>query len=259
MKSYLKLGIPLILLFLLSCYSAQIRSSAQDATATPPVNSNAKPSPEIAETPKDETLPAMSFFEVEISPFEKKDKTISVQIEEVNGWADIKEGAEFDIVNEYGYLGKGKLRFVKKEPGAPGYWLADVSKKDMRPNINELCKQRMQEREKESPRIPALGVYPSLSERSKTKTAAAMDMSEGARAAREAVYRSLPKEVIDRADVYGEKGSLEYPNSWADLDGDGKIDYASIRVTCAELPNSHCIENLFLHSGKWIKIPVLLK
>lgn len=73
---------------------------------------------------------------------------------------------------------------------------------------------------------------------------------------RHSVFMSLPKEIRDGADVYNKaEQDLEYPNRWADLDGNGKIDFVYIRVRCEEKPYSHCGKYLSLLDGKWIELP----
>lgn len=208
--------------------------------------------------------PDVGIFYVVLSPFRYNQKKAKKQgfgffdnrLFSSFGWVKIKEGLEFDIVNQYGFLGKGRIvKFVKAKKGSSAYWEIAVVKNSLRDEIDKLAETRMGELEAESPSLPAIGVFPSKPERAGIRSGDKIDATAEATAARQTVYLSLPKEITDNADVYGEAGKLEYPNDWADLNGDGEIDYVNIRIRCEEKPHSHCEKNLFLHDGKWIELP----
>lgn len=208
--------------------------------------------------------PNIGIFDVVLSPFRYNQKKLQKQpfgffdnsFDTYFGWGEVKEGLEFDIMNQYGFLGKGRIvKFIKPNNNYDGYWEIEVIKNSLRDDIAELADTRMGELEAELPSIPAIGVFPSKSERKNSKSGNKIDTSEKARSERHIIYLNLPEEIRNNADVYGERGDLEYPNSWTDLDGDGKIDFVYIRVRCAEKPRSHCGKYLFLQNGKWLELP----
>ena len=197
----------------------------------------------ISESPKDvengnsQTLAldktAVGIFHIVLSPFrynQEKDKKqdfnfFDNRIFSFFGSAEIKEAKEFDIVNQYGFLGRGRIvKFVKPTKDQSAYWKIEIIKNSLRDNLGELADTRMGELEAEIPLLPAIGVFPSNAGRKNIRSGDKIDTSEKATAERQAIYLSLPKQIRDKADVYGEAGELEYPNIWADLDGDGAID-----------------------------------
>ncbi len=234
-----------------------------------PANLEATPSPSSSSYLNFDTISPrnIGIFDVILSPIDERGKGKKIQYDfyenQLSSWvgeANIKEGSEFDLMNEYGFLGKGRVtRFVAATKTEEGYWEIEVLRDSLRSNIDELANTRMREREKESPSLPAIGIFPSLSTRKHIRSGDKIDMSEKAMEKRQAVYLSLPKEIRDNADVYGQSGSLEYPNTWADLDGDGNIDYVDIRVQCEERVHSHCNKNLLLLDGKWNELTEPIK
>lgn len=158
-------------------------------------------------------------------------------------------------MNEYGFLAKGRfIKYVNSSDETDGHWIVEVIKDSLRPDFDNLSQTRMMEMEKENPIIPAYGVYPSRPERKNIRSGDKVDMSEKGMSERQAVFLSLPQEIRDKANVYSENRELEYPNRWADLDGDGKIDFVYMRVRCLENPRSHCGKYLSLTDGKWTEL-----
>lgn len=208
--------------------------------------------------------PAVGIFQVVLSPFRYGQKKFKKQsfdffenhVTDFNSWAEMKAGLEFDVVNQYGFLGKGRVvKFVAATADQSAFWEIEIVKGSLRNDLDKLAETRMGELEAEVPSLPAIGIFPSRPERKNIRSGERIDTSEKAIAERQAVYASLPEKIRDNADVYGEAGKLEYPNGWADLDGDRKIDYVYMRVRCADKPNSHCEKNLFRQADKWSELP----
>jgi len=198
----------------------------------------------------------ITVFDLILAPFEKNQKKITGRVFSIYGSAKIKKDDEFDIMNEYGFLGKGRfVKYVNSTKEKDGYWVIETAKNNVRPDIDELSFTRMGEMEKEYPILPAYGVFPSKSERRNIRSGGKVDMSEKGTSERQLVFQSLPKEIQDGSDVYNERRELEYPNRWSDFDGDGKIDFVYVRVRCSEEPHSHCGKYLHLLDGKWIELP----
>lgn len=199
--------------------------------------------------------PEITVFDLVLIPNDKN-KEISIKMDDFFGYAEIKSGAEFDILNEYGFLAKGKfVKYVEPSKNSKGYWIVEILKDTLRTDFVELSNTRMLEMEKESPTIPAYGVFPAKSARENIRSGDKVDMSENAISRRQAVFMSLPDEIKENANVYSQKGQLEYPNRWADSDGDGQIDFVYIRVRCEAEPNSHCGKYLYLQDGNWSELP----
>lgn len=241
----------------LFCFSAC--PDLRNSTAQSDVNNSAA-IPKVDITPEkkpEESSPEITVFDLILSPYGKKQNKIYNEVEVFYGSAKIEKGAEFDILNEYGFLGKGKfVEYVKLTKDTIGYWKVEISKANVRPDIEKLSYTRMSEMEKEYPILPAYGVFPSKPERAKFKTSDGVDLSEKGISERQTVFMSLPQEIRDGADVYNKaEQNLEYPNRWMDLDGDGKIDFVYIRVRCEEEPYSHCGKYLYLQNEKWIELP----
>lgn len=197
----------------------------------------------------------MLVFDLVLSP-EKKQEKVYHEVFDFYGSAKIKSGDEFDIMNEYGFLGKGRfINYVADSEEADGHWTVEVMKESLRSDFRELSFTRMKEMEKENPMIPAYGIFPSEPGRKNIRSGDKVDASEKGKSERKSVFISLPKEIQAGADVYAEKRELEYPNRWADLNGDGKIDFVYIRVRCEEKPYSHCGKYLSLLEGKWTELP----
>ena len=269
MKFVLLFSIMLCLICFPACQEAKTSSvepngnSASQSTKNATFNNSS--SATLSETPDDAiNAPNIGVFYLTLSPFRSSQKKLKKQhfglwrgdFNSFFGWAKIKEGLEFDIINQYGFLGKGRvLEFVKSINDPPGFWKAEVITTSLRNDLNKLANTRMGELEAELPSIPAIGVFPSKPERKNIWSGAKIDSGKKAMSKRATVFLSLPEEIKDNAEVYGQKGNLEYPNSWADLDGNGKIDYVFIRVRCKKKPRSHCEKNLFLHNGKWVDLP----
>lgn len=282
MKFVLSLSVLMGLLFTTACpglknsaaeadknagLSKTVENNARQGDSVPPIASEtsrkdqsggSQPSPETVDKP------AVGVFQVVLSRFRYGQKKFKKQdfdffenrVFEFNGWAEMKAGLEFDIVNQYGFLGRGRMvKFVAATADESAFWEIEVIKNSLRSDLDRLAETRMGELEAETPSLPAIGIFPSRPERKSISSGNRIDTGEKALAERQAVYSGLPKEIRDRADVYGEAGSLEYPNGWADLDGDGKIDYVYIRVRCDEKPGSHCEKNLFRTADKWSELP----
>lgn len=222
-------------------------------TPTPKVvATNDTPGNQTAERSK----PEITVFDLILKPIEKKQKNVTEEVYKFYGSAEIAKNSEFDIVNEYGFLAKGKfVKYIEPTQDSDGSWEIEIIKDSLRSDFNKLSKTRMMEMENESPTIPAYGVFPSTSARQTIRSGEKIDQSDKAKSERQSVYRSLPTEITERADVYSQKGELEYPNRWADFDGDGKIDFVYIRVRCDENPNSHCGKYLYFYAGKWSELP----
>jgi hypothetical protein len=189
---------------------------------------------ELKTTPKETVSIAenIGILDVTIFPNEKNQKQFEIQVDSVSGSLAAKEGTEFDVMNEYGFLAKGKL--ISKDND--GFWKAEVIAESIRPNLFELCQNRMLEREKESPNIPAFGVFPTDSARSKINSGNKIDVSEKAVNYRVSVYKSLPKEIQDfgNAVTKGTKGNLDSLDAWSDFNGDGEIDFVVIKNNSAK-------------------------
>lgn len=240
------------LLFVSACpelNNKAAQSNVDDLASTPKIDNT-------AQKKSDESIPEIAVFDLLIAPDELNQKKISDEVEDFYGSAKIEKGAEFDIMNEYGFLGKGKfIKYVKASDDEKGYWEIEILKDTLRPDIDSLSINRMQEMEKEYPILPAYGVFPSKSERKNIRSGDKVDLSEKGMSERQSVFMSLPKEIRDGTDVYNKaEQNLEYQNRWTDLDGDEKIDFLYIRVRCEEKPNSHCGKYLFLQDGKWVEL-----
>ena len=255
MKSFLTVSIFVWLtLFAAACPEAKNLSASSniaDAAAPSSDDDNA------AHKKSDDSAEQIAVFDLLLSPFEKNQKAVVEEVSEFYGAAKIEAGAEFDIVNEYGFLGKGKFKsYVKPSKNERGHWLIEIRKNRVRPDLEELSSRRMQEMEKEYPLLPAYGIFPSKPERKKIKTSQGVDLSENGMSERQTIFLSLPKPVRDGVDVYNKaEQNLEYPNRWADLDSDGKIDFVYIRIRCEENPHSHCGKYLSLFNGRWTELP----
>lgn len=210
---------------------------------------------ELKTTPKESISVAegIGILDVSLFPDEKNKSKFVIEINSVSGLLEPKAGTEFDVMNEYGFLAKAKLTGKDKD----GFWNAEVIAGSHRSNLFKLAETRMLEREKESPNLPAFGVFPSDSKRSTINLGDKIDITEQAINYRTNVYRSLPSEAqnFGTSDAKGNDGNLGVLDGWSDLDGDGKIDFVVLRGKCNAGKNEMCSKKFVFQNDKWLEIP----
>ena len=167
----------------------------------------------------------------------------------------IKIGTEYDvdIMNCGGYLGSGKIAFIK-EGGFPPNWSLNFSPETIADDGLKKIKQCDYNQKDGFADGEAFAIAPQNRNRQSIKIGQ-IDTRK--------LFASLPTEMKkllnDKYNVKTrEKNNLSLTNNlsipgdnWTDVDGDGQIDLIELSINCGEY---ECGLILYLLKGKWIKI-----